>query len=135
MPIGPKRPPAPRMPRSPPLGIFLSRVVATLSACAWVRVPSPTSPLSALLIPASRLVTGFVEVLADAGVMATAPTAPVARMPERIRPVVRLCMVLLWSGFVVAVDAPPRTWETHVPGLCVMDETAGRDLRKHGPIR
>jgi len=83
------------MPPMPRKGSWLSSVPATLSACAWVRVPLLTRPLSALLILASRLVTTLSAVVAEAGVMATAPTAPVTRIPVRIRPVVRLFMVFL----------------------------------------
>src|ERR1019366_2609374 len=89
IPIPPKRAPGPRTPR---LGSLLLRVLATLSACDCVRVPSLTSPLRALLMPASLLVTTLVEVVAEAGVMATAPTAPVARTPDRMRTDVRLRM-------------------------------------------
>src|SRR5665647_3718026 len=68
MPIPPERPPIPPMPPLPPIRGWLSRVPATLSACAWVRVPSVTRPLSALLMWASLLVTTLPEVVAEAGV-------------------------------------------------------------------
>ena len=41
---------------------------------------------------ASRLLTGLLDVLADAGVMTTAPTVPAARVPVRTRAAVRLCI-------------------------------------------
>lgn len=67
----------------PAIGGWLSRVPATLSACAWVRVPSVTRPLSALLIRASRLVTTLSEVVAEAEVIASVATAPVDVVPWR----------------------------------------------------